>query len=176
MKARCYYKKDKAYKNYGGRGIRVCEEWLDKENGFMNFYTWAMANGYKEKAPYGKCTLDRINVEGNYEPSNCRWTNSKTQANNRRNNRFITCNGVRKTVKEWSEVLKIDAKRIARRLNKGMTENDTILIPYKKPLLITANGKTQTPTEWSREIGIKRTTLIQRKRKGWSDEKTINTK
>ena len=68
------------YKDYGGRGIKLCDEWHD----FAKFRAWALANGYDENAPYGKCTIDRINVDGNYEPSNCRWVDFVVQANNKR--------------------------------------------------------------------------------------------
>lgn len=83
MHSRCNCETCDSYKYYGERGITVCDEWST----FPPFYEWAMANGYDPDAPYGKCTIDRIDVNGNYEPSNCRWVDMKVQASNKRNSR-----------------------------------------------------------------------------------------
>lgn len=76
MKKRCLCPTSSVYKNYGGRGIAICEEW---RNSFPAFYEWAMANGYRNDL-----SIDRVNNDGNYEPSNCRWATAKEQNNNRR--------------------------------------------------------------------------------------------
>jgi hypothetical protein len=81
MKQRCQLPSMTHYKDYGGRGITVCKEWQD----YIQFKRWAIKNGYDENAPRGKCTIDRIDVNGNYEPSNCRWVDMKIQAHNKRN-------------------------------------------------------------------------------------------
>ena len=80
MRERCRNPLTKNYANYGGRGIKVCDEW----NEYERFREWALANGYDANAKYGHCTLDRIDVDGNYEPSNCRWTTASVQMFNRR--------------------------------------------------------------------------------------------
>lgn len=93
MLNRCYWDKSSESKNYKDRGIVVCDEWRNKENGFENFVKWSMKNGYSEDM-----TIDRINVNGNYEPNNCRWTDTITQANNKRNNKYVVVNGEKGTV------------------------------------------------------------------------------
>lgn len=124
MKKRCYNAKIANYKNYGGRGIKVCEEWHE----FGQFYEWAMANGYNDKL-----TLDRIDNNGNYEPSNCRWVDKKTQANNTRSNHYLTYNGRTMTMKQWAEELGISYNLIRDRINKlGWSVEKTFTTPKKK--------------------------------------------
>lgn len=81
MKDRCLNPRCHAYKDYGGRGISICEEW---KNDFVAFQKWATESGYNNAAQRGECTLDRINNDGNYEPTNCRWVDMRVQSNNRR--------------------------------------------------------------------------------------------
>ena len=83
MKQRCYNPKSRNYQWYGARGIKVCKSWLR----WQNFKPWALRNGYDPDAPYGECTLDRIDVDGDYQPSNCRWVSFKEQMNNRQSNK-----------------------------------------------------------------------------------------
>lgn len=113
MKGRCYCKTNRDYVRYGGRGIRICDEW---KNDFKVFYDWAIINGYDKNAPYGVCTLDRIDVNGNYEPSNCRWVNQKEQQRNRRNNKLITYNNETHCLFEWAEIFGINPKLLSQRL------------------------------------------------------------
>jgi len=104
MISRCYDVNDISYKNYGQRGITVCEDW---KNSFKSYYDWIMANGYEEYL-----TLDRIDNDGDYEPNNCRWVTVKEQSNNRRSNVWITINDITKTQTEWSRQTGISAKTI----------------------------------------------------------------
>lgn len=108
MKSRCYNSHRKNYKDYGDKGVVVCDEW--KEN-FEAFYNWAMANGYSDDL-----SIDRIDSDGNYEPSNCRWADSVIQMNNRTCAAIIECNGEKHTVAEWSRITGIKYATIYARI------------------------------------------------------------
>lgn len=108
MRRRCADIKDKSFSHYGGKGIIVCEEW---RHNYKAFYDWAMANGYSDDL-----TIDRINNNRNYDPSNCRWATMKEQENNRSYNKLLTYNGKTQNIKQWAEELGINYKTLWNRL------------------------------------------------------------
>ena len=122
MKDRCLNRNEKEYPNYGERGISVCNEWME----FEPFQKWALANGYSDKL-----TIDRIDVNGDYCPENCRWATWKEQANNKRNNRFLEFNGRRQTVAQWAEEIGIDWTTLLDRLSRHSIE-EALSMPPKK--------------------------------------------
>ena len=125
MIRRCTNPKDCNYERYGKRGITVCEEWKD----YSAFRNWAINTGYEENHSRAECSLDRIDNNGNYEPSNCRWTNSKIQGNNTRTNTIIGYKGVSKTLSEWADFYKIPYDLFVNRYIKGWTIEEIITIP-----------------------------------------------
>lgn len=120
MKQRCYNPNKQHYEDYGGRGIEVCKEWL---HDFQAFYDWSMTHGYDDTL-----TIDRIDVDGNYEPSNCRWVDMKTQCRNRRNTKYIKYKGETKPLVEWCELFNINYKVTFQRLFRdGLSIEDAFL-------------------------------------------------
>lgn len=111
MHDRCYNPNRKEYESYGGRGIQVCDEWKDN---FQAFYDWSMENGYSDDL-----SIDRENNEGNYEPSNCRWTTRKVQSDNTRQTVHITVNGDTKNIGEWAETIGVARSTISRHYKLG---------------------------------------------------------
>jgi hypothetical protein len=110
MKTRCYNSNNSRYKLYGGRGIKICDEWLKD---FNTFYEWAIDHGYNDTL-----TIDRIDPDGDYEPSNCRWVTWQTQQNNRRNNHRISFNGQNHTLAEWSRITGINYGTLVARISR----------------------------------------------------------
>ena len=111
MKERCNNQNCKSFPDYGGRGIKVCDSWSED---FLMFHEWAMANGYEDNL-----SIDRINANGNYEPSNCRWATDYQQANNKRKNAFITFNGETHTMSEWASITGINYNTLRARRSRG---------------------------------------------------------
>lgn len=118
MKQRANYPKHKDYSRYGGRGITVCDEWL---NDFSAFREWALTNGYRDDL-----SIDRIDNDGNYEPSNCRWEDSETQGNNQRKCHRIDYGGERLTVSQWERKLGFKQGKIKARLYLGWTPEEAL--------------------------------------------------
>lgn len=122
MVSRCTYKCCNRYNNYGGRGITVCTEWL---NDRTTFFDWAMENGYNDML-----TIDRIDVNGNYEPSNCRWVTTYEQSQNTTTNVLVTYQGQTKSISEWSKICGINRKTLYTRLcQNGWAIDDAMNTP-----------------------------------------------
>lgn len=153
MKRRCYEKSNPAYKRYGGRGIVMCDEWKASPKAFIE---WAEANGYSKGL-----SIDRIDNNGNYEPSNCRWTTVDVQSRNKSTNIFITYRGETKVLQDWAEQLNIDHMSLKRRIEKHGIEG-AFNYKIRKPLLVECRGKVQTVAAWAKEVGMGPMTLHYR--------------
>lgn len=118
MKDRCTNQNNKNYKNYGGRGIEVCDDWLKS---FDSFSLWAKETGYKDNL-----TIDRINVNGNYEPNNCRWLTKREQQSNKTNNVKLTYDNETHNITEWANILGISRNNIYQRIKRGWNVADSL--------------------------------------------------
>lgn len=167
MRSRCNNPKNKRYNRYGGRGIKICDEW---ENDFSAFYNWAINNGYEESL-----TLDRIDNDLGYFPDNCRWVDKKTQANNRSTNKMYTINGETKTLAEWCEQYDMPYYLVISRLRKNISIEESLSKNYKR--------KNAKHNEYFQELekkanlyGMDYILVRNRIRKyGWDEEKALTT-
>lgn len=168
MKQRCNNPKNISYKNYGGRGIKYCDEWND----FECFKEWAIKSGFKKEL-----TLERKNVNGDYCPENCTWIPLKEQLSNTRNNytnKFLTVNGVTKSYKDWADIAGITPRRLYWRIKRGTPLEIAVSKPCnQRGKQITLNGETHNITEWCKILGIERKVFSERKRHGLSDEQSL---
>lgn len=168
MKRRCNDDNRKEYHIYGGRGIKVCKEW---ETNFGAFRNWALNNGYNDTL-----TIERNDVNGNYEPSNCRWATKKEQANNRRDNKFLTHNGKTLTIAQWAKELNIHENTLRNRIQKGWSEEEIFSKTVQSAHDITFNGETKSLRQWSISTGINYSTLQSRLYEfNWDIEKELTT-
>ena len=173
MKARCDNPNEAAYSNYGGRGIHVCDEWRDD---FLSFSNWAKNNGYQEHL-----TIDRIDVNGNYCPDNCRWATRKQQENNKRNNVYITIGDKTQSLAEWCEETGINYQTAHTRIRQGWEHSEAVLkksgrFNAKSAIWLTHNGETKPLPEFAKEYGLKADTLRSRiQRLKWSTERALTT-
>ena len=167
MTQRCCNQNSHGYKDYGARGITVCEEWMKD---YRNFRKWATENGYDDNL-----SLDRINNDGNYEPSNCRWATNVEQARNRRNNLIVTYKGKTQTLMEWSKELNIKYDVLWRRLKKGWSPERT----FERPVgwigkqNIFYNGRYYFLSELAREYNISFSMLKYRLKKGMDIQQAL---
>lgn len=171
MKTRCTNPNYDKYQYYGGKGIKICDEWMDS---WYAFCDWAEENGYRDDL-----TLDRINPNGDYCPSNCRWVSIKEQANNRSSNHMITYNGKTQSIQKWADETGIPSSCLDQRILAGWHVDKIFTEPIHDthtPLLITFNGKTQRLHEWAKELGIKYKVLHNRiAYRHWPIEKALTT-
>jgi len=122
IKRRCFNEHENSYKDYGARGISVCEEWRDNPAAFV---LWAMTNGYQDGLE-----IDRINNDGNYDPINCRFVSKKQNTRNRRTTRHLTAMGRTQSMSAWCEELGVKSHFIATRLRRGWSEEEAIVTPF----------------------------------------------
>ncbi len=165
MRDRCLNPKMNNYHDYGGRGIKVCEQWASFE---------AFLSDMGER-PAGH-TLDRYpDTNGNYEPSNCRWATCIEQNNNRRSNVPLQYEGDVLTAAEWGRKTGLSTNRIGARIRQGWSIEEALVTPAisRKKTSIEFNGRTLSVSEWAREIGICRSSLLFRFRAGWPIERIL---
>ena len=165
MFTRCYNPNCKHYHDYGGRGIKVCDEW---KNSFV-FGEWALTHGYQKGLQ-----LDRINNNGNYCPENCRWVTSQVNNNNRRSNVIITIDNITDTLANTCRRYGLSPTNVisyAKRHDLSYTETIIAYLDNKvktEGIKISFNGETHTIVQWASKLGMNKATLYSRYRKGYS--------
>ena len=143
------------YDRYGGRGIKVCAEWTTD---YVAFRNWAFSNGYQEGL-----TIGRMDNDGDYNPSNCRWESHKQQARNRRSSHFETYNGETKTLAEWAELYGIQLGTLTVRVNVyKMPIAEALTKPIQKAAQYLVDGEMLTIDQLAAKYGIKPDTLRYR--------------
>jgi hypothetical protein len=159
MRRRCYDKNTKAYPNYGGRGIAVCDQWLDYET----FKEWSLNNGYS-----GRLTIDRINNSGNYSPENCRWVDHKTQANNKDSNVKVAYNGEKRNLAEVSEELGIKHKTLWSRVRQNIDESQLFeaKVIRRNEIRVSVNGSNESISSLSEKTGLSKSAIGYRIKQG----------
>lgn len=172
MKSRCYNINVKNYKDYGGRGITICDEWKN------DFTAFIKDMGRKPSENY---SIDRIDNNGNYCKGNCRWATDKEQANNKSINHYLEYDNQKLTMSQWAEKLNISIYVIRRRINSlNWSIEKTLTTPVRNLVKNTIpifeyNGESLTLTEWSKKININKSTLHTRLSLNWSVEKIVTT-
>lgn len=147
IKYRCYGVNGEDYSYYGGRGIQMCPEW---KNDYSIFREWALINGYNDKL-----SIDRIDVNGNYEPNNCRWVDMHTQAQNKRNIPLYTYKGETHCMTEWARLLNIPRGLLKDRIIKlGWDFESAIKVPIRQQQPRSSDWQEHTMKEWAEILQI----------------------
>lgn len=166
IKRRCYGRNTKVFARYGGRGISVCQRWLDSFDAFL-------ADMGPKPSPWH--SIDRINNDGNYEPGNCRWATSTEQNRNRSNNLILTNNGESMPLSQWAERIGLPVSALAKRIDSGIPVDVALSVPSAGiRRLISFRGKTQSIREWAKELKMPENRLACRLgRDGWTVEESL---
>jgi hypothetical protein len=172
MKRRCDNPNSSHYHLYGGRGIKVCERWLKGENGMNGFQCFLADMGMKPDARY---SIDRIDRNGDYEPSNCRWTDQKTQVrNSSKAAEYETALGVRSIV-ETAEIAGMPYGRLRSRRRYGWDAKDAITKPKFSAKILVVNGKEMSVNEAAAISPVTATCILKRIRNGWDETAAVLT-
>lgn len=169
IKDRCNNPNAKSYHNYGGRGIKMCQEWNESFEAFR---------GHVNALPghdNPKLSLDRTNNDGDYTPGNVRWATMAQQRRNSRQNHMITYQGKTQCLMDWSIELNMSYALLQQRLNYGWSMEEAATTPMRDTRLITANGVAQCAGAWERATGIPGGTIRKRLQLGWSPEQAVTT-
>ena len=174
IKDRCVNPNRHNANSYCLKGITVCEEWRGKD-GYKNFREWALANGYDYNAPKGQCTIDRINTDGNYEPSNCRWVSTKVQNNNTSMSHYLTFNGETHTIAEWADILQMPHNTLYARICQRKWPVERALTTPARNIhrTITYKGENRLLVEWERYLGVSDSTFLYHYHKETDKEKVF---
>ena len=166
---RCSNPHSKSYLRYGGRGIKVCDEW---KKDFKAFEKWSLENGYSDDL-----SIDRINNYGDYEPSNCRWVNNIIQCNNRRSNKIVNYNNEYDSLANICRNNKLNYGLINGRIQRGIDSQRALSDNFqnKNKKMLTLNGITHSQSEWTKILGFSKNTISERLKNGWSVEQALTT-
>ena len=160
MQYRCYNPEFEHYKYYGGKGIRICDEWLD----YFKFEEWALSHGYTDNL-----TIERLDNEKDYCPDNCTWILSSEQAKNRTNARLLEHDGVVHSLTEWSKITGLSVDLISSRLKSDWSVGEALDLEERDDFrYLTYNGVRRSLKEWSELTGIINSKIITRIQSGWS--------
>lgn len=167
VKQRCLNPNNNKYKDYGDRGIKVCDEWME----YRTFKKWSLESGFEEHL-----TLERIDTNGNYEPGNCKWANYKEQANNKRNNRLVIFENKEYTLAELSDKAGIKSGTLSLRLDKGMTPEKAVYTSLNYDYVnVEIDGEKHNLKKWCEKLNLPYKTIHIRIKRGWSIERALET-